>query len=108
METGIETRAPSIPDLRNDFWKSPDDALLDRRTTAAGLIRSNAWMELKATTGGGPPFLKCGRRVLYRKRDVLAWLEANSLQASSTSAYPQPATKKSAIAASARESELIT
>lgn len=27
--------------------------------------------------GDGPPFVRFGRRVRYRRSDVLAWLEAN-------------------------------
>jgi hypothetical protein len=78
--------------LRAEFWPAPLDALFDRSTVAAALNRSNAWLEMKATAGGGPPFLKFGRRVLYRKRDVLAWLDKNSISASSTSSYSSPDT----------------
>jgi len=89
----------SVFALRNEFWVAPVEALLDRATTAAGLGRSIAWMELVATRGGGPSFLKFGRRVLYRKGDVLSWLERNSIPATSTSNYPtasQKATEASA------------
>ena len=89
---------PSPAALRTEFWSAPADTLLDRSTTAAALNRSNAWLEMKATAGGGPPFLKFGRRVLYRKSAVLAWLEANSLPASSTSVYPQMATRPRRLA----------
>ena len=75
-------------DLRNNFWNAPTDALLDRETTAAGIVRSRGWMELKAVTGGGIPFLKCGRRCLYRKSDTLCWLQTNSKLVYSTSEYP--------------------
>ena len=78
---------PTVADLRTEFWNAPLEALLDRPTTAAGLGRSVAWMELKATRGGGPPFIKFGRRVLYEKRTALEWLRAHSRQVSSTSAY---------------------
>jgi hypothetical protein len=77
----------SITQLRQEFSGAPDDALLDRPTTAAGIGYSFGWMELKATTGGGVPFLKVGRRCLYRKSDALAWLEANSQRVCSTSEY---------------------
>ena len=73
--------------LRTEFWEAPIDALLDRKTIAAGLNRSMGWMELKATTGGGVPFYKCGRRCLYRKYDALQWLETHSKMVRSTSEY---------------------
>lgn len=83
-----KTPNKKISDLRNDFWSAPNDALLDRETTAAGVVRSRGWMELKAVTGGGIPFLKCGRRCLYRKSDTLYWLQTNSTRVHSTSEYP--------------------
>ena len=84
---------PSVADLRNEFWDAPLEALLDRPTTAAGMGYSVPWLELRATDGGGPRYLKMRRRVLYRKADVLAWLEANSTKAASTSEYPRTARK---------------
>ena len=73
--------------LRIEFWEAPVDALLDRKTIAAGLNHSMGWMELKATTGGGVPFYKCGKRCLYRKSDALKWLETHSKMVNSTSEY---------------------
>ncbi|MBF0283962.1 MAG: DNA-binding protein [Magnetococcales bacterium] len=55
--------------------------------TAAGIGYSVPWMELKAVHGGGIPYRKIGRRTLYKKRDALAWLEANSQRVKSTSEY---------------------
>jgi predicted DNA-binding transcriptional regulator AlpA len=70
---------PPGPDraaLRSEFWDAPDDAWLDRKTVAAGLGMSISWLEKLATQGNGPPYRKMGkRRVLYRKRDVVAWFE---------------------------------
>jgi hypothetical protein len=77
----------SVAKLRAEFWESAPEALLSRAITAAGVARSIGWMELKASKGGGIPFLKNGKRVLYRKADTLAWLEANSQLVSSTSEY---------------------
>lgn len=77
----------SLGFLRTEFWEAHNDALLSRQITAAGIGYSEGWMELKAITGGGIPFLKCGRRCLYRKSDVLAWLEANSKRVESTREY---------------------
>jgi hypothetical protein len=87
MSKQLLKNGKTISELRIDFWNAPNEALLDRETTAAGVVRSLGWMELKAITGGGIPFLKCGRRCLYRKSDSLAWLEANSKRVNSTSEY---------------------
>ena len=44
----------SIADLRADFWRAPDESLLDRKTTAAGMGYTVGWLEFVATNGGGP------------------------------------------------------
>lgn len=87
LEQSNLTTNKSKAELRTEFWNAPLEALLDRQTTAAGVNHSMGWMELKAVTGGGIPYLKCGRRCLYRKSDALAWLEANSKRVQSTSEY---------------------
>lgn len=79
------TKSPS--ELRTEFWDAPQEALLDRKTTAAGIGYSLGWIEIKANTGGGIPYLKCGRRCLYRKSDTLEWLASNSKRVQSTSEY---------------------
>lgn len=85
---------PTLAELRDAFWTSPDHALLDRVTTAAGISRSVGWMELKAIRGGGIPYIKSGGKCLYRKSDALAWIEANGIRVSSTSELP-PAQRRS-------------
>ena len=74
----------SAADLRAEFWRAPDQALLNRETTAVGLGYTVGWLEWVATNGGGPVLTKIGRTVRYRKADVLAWLHANSRRMSST------------------------
>jgi hypothetical protein len=63
--------------------KIPDDpdALLQRIPTAEGLRAagfpvSPKTLQTMATRGGGPPFLKFGKHVLYRWKDALAWAKA--------------------------------
>ena len=78
-------------ELRDEFWAAPNEALLSRKVVAAGLSRSSAWLEALAMKGGGPEFLKCGsHRVLYRKKDVLAWFERYATRVISTSARGAP------------------
>jgi hypothetical protein len=87
-QTARPTRADRVS-LRDLFWSAPVDAILDRRTVAAGLNRSVSWLEQLATKGGGPEYLKIGRhRVGYRKRDVVSWFDSYVIRATSTSAYP--------------------
>jgi hypothetical protein len=57
------------------------DLLLTRRDAAAALTEAGyptrpATLATKASRGGGPPFRKYGRRVLYRWADCLGWAEA--------------------------------
>lgn len=68
MTTGPES-------LRAEFWRADQNALLDRATVAAAHYLSLATMEALATKGGGPKYMRIGRRALYRKSDVVAWAE---------------------------------
>lgn len=61
-------------ELSRLFWAAPDAALLDRRTAAAGLGYTVAWLEAIAGRGEGPIYTRIGRRVRYRKADILNWL----------------------------------
>ena len=56
---------------------APDEALLSRAITAAGIGYTIGWLEWAATHGGGPVMTKLGRTVRYRKADVLAWIETH-------------------------------
>ena len=81
---------PTSAELRREFVEAPEEALLTRPIVAAGIGYSLSWLEVVATHGNGPPFYKRGRRVLYKKLDVLRWLEANSQRVNSTSEYATP------------------
>jgi hypothetical protein len=53
-------------------------ALLTREVLAAALTNagfpiSQATLATKASRGGGPPFMRFGRRPLYRWEDAVAW-----------------------------------
>ena len=78
-------RVPSTAELRADFWRAPAEALLNRKTAAAGMGYTVGWLEWAATHGGGPILTKIGRNVRYRKADVLARLEAHCRRVRSTS-----------------------
>jgi hypothetical protein len=69
------------------FWSAPASALFDQRVIAAVIGFSHAWMERKRLTGGGVPFRKVGRKCLYQKADVVAWLDQFEA-VNSTAEYP--------------------
>lgn len=69
----MTTNDPSA--MRAEFWGAPPEALVDRPTAAAVRYVSTATLEVEAIKGGGPPYTRIGRRALYRKSDLLAWME---------------------------------
>lgn len=56
------------------FWAAPNDAIFDSTHVAAGLTHSVEWLRERQATGNGPPAIRAGRKYLFRKGDVLAWL----------------------------------
>lgn len=50
---------------------------VDTAGAAARLGIAVKTLHNKRVYGGGPPFLKLGRRVLYRVSDLDAWMEAH-------------------------------
>lgn len=44
---------------------------------ASHLKVSKSWLDKKRLTGGGPPFMKFGRRVVYDMGDLEKWAAAN-------------------------------
>jgi hypothetical protein len=79
--TGISTADALV----RRFIEALDDALLDQEVVAAFRKCSEAKLERERCFGGGPKYIKDGRRCLYRKRDVLAYLDENTV--ASTSEY---------------------
>jgi predicted DNA-binding transcriptional regulator AlpA len=53
----------------------PDD-LLNPPQAAHCLNKSEQWLALGRSRGYGPPFVRLGRTVRYRRRDLVAWLES--------------------------------
>lgn len=63
-----------------------DDDLLDPRETARELNCSKSYLDKLRCYGGGPPFLRIGRRMVrYRRGDARNW--AHSHRFNSTSEY---------------------
>jgi hypothetical protein len=52
----------------------------DEVTNTKGLVQrfglSESYWNKARVSGNSPPYLKCGRRVLYRISDVETWLES--------------------------------
>ena len=59
------------------------DALLTEAQTANLLSISMRTLQAWRVRGGGPVFIRAGRAIRYRRRDLTLWIEANA--ASSTS-----------------------
>ena len=77
--------------LRREFWTLPEDAMVDRPTVAAAFYLSLASMESLAIKGGGPKYLRVGRRALYRKADALAWATTTGRLVENTAQRAVPA-----------------
>ena len=60
------------------------DTLLTEAQIADHLSISMRTLQAWRVRGGGPVFIRAGRSIRYRRRDLLNWIEANA--ATSTSA----------------------
>jgi hypothetical protein len=50
--------------------------LLNQNEVSKIIRKSPAWLERKRWEGGGIPFRKLGRHVLYEQADVQCWIES--------------------------------
>jgi len=55
------------------------DVLLTEAQAADFLSLSMRTLQAWRVRGGGPLFVRCGRAVRYRLRDVLAWIDAKTV-----------------------------
>ncbi len=68
---------------------TPQSSLLYTPDEAADILRTKArTLERWRHTGGGPVFLKIGRRVVYRQDDLEQWLAQQRREHTSTSIPP--------------------
>lgn len=58
------------------FWSSPLEARFGEEIVAAVRQASVKTLQGERWRGEGIPFSKVGHRVLYKKADVIAWLES--------------------------------
>jgi hypothetical protein len=52
------------------------DLLTEREAREQELPMSLAWYRRKRLTGGGPPFVRVGNRIFYRRTDLRSWISA--------------------------------
>jgi predicted DNA-binding transcriptional regulator AlpA len=51
------------------------EELFSSLNTSQYMNMSHSWLRRSRVDGNGPPFIKLGRSVRYRKSDVDAWLD---------------------------------
>jgi hypothetical protein len=66
-----------------------DDAMLDAQAERLIGLRMATLAKMRCL-GGGPPFVKAGRRVLYRRADIKAWLDARRVKNTTEAAHSVP------------------
>ena len=71
----MSTNKLSRLQLINEFESAPNSTLFNQNTLAAILNCSTQLLERNRWAGEGVPYLKMGRKVLYRKSEVLAFLQ---------------------------------
>lgn len=60
--------------LLNEFESAPNSTLFNQTTLAAILNCSTQLLERNRWAGEGVPYIKIGRKVLYRKSEILDFL----------------------------------
>lgn len=72
---------PEKKALIKDFRNAPSDAEFTPETISLVYHLSLAWLQKKRCEGGGIPFSKpTAKTVLYRKSDVLEYMDNNRLK----------------------------
>lgn len=71
-------------ELLEEFEAASLETLFHQRVPAAIRDCSEATMERDRWAGGGIPFVRIGRSIRYRKRDILGWLSQYSPQTSTS------------------------
>ncbi len=72
-------KKPSRLQLLNEFESAPTSALFNQQKLAVVLDCSTQLLERNRWEGKGIPYLKIGRKVLYRKSDVLSFLQQQKI-----------------------------
>jgi hypothetical protein len=56
------------------------DMLLTRDQVQAEFGLTRRFLELSAWRGNGPPMIKLGRAVRYKRRDIQSWIDARRIE----------------------------
>lgn len=64
-----------MEDILNTNIEYIDDKTLEARTP----FKRNFWQK-KRVTGDGPPYVKVGRRCVYKWHEVVAWMESQAVK----------------------------
>jgi len=65
--------------MPTNFISQDADALLREQDAADFLSLSVRTLQSWRIRLAGPPFVQVGRAVRYRRRDLVAWIEANTI-----------------------------
>ena len=76
-----------VIDLQKQFIEADPLALLDTKVVSAYTGLSISWFNNKAVYGDGIPYTKLINKRLYKKDDVLTWLDKHGQKVNSTSEY---------------------
>ncbi len=82
MSTPIKAPSPATD------WMGPNflDCLIDEHVAADFLGYSRKTLQSWRVRGGGPSFVRVnGRSIRYRRRDLIAWVEARLVSSTSQS-----------------------
>lgn len=71
----MSIQKPTRLHLLNEFDFAPESALFNQQTISAVLSYSTQLLERNRWAGTSVPYLKIGRKVLYRRSDVLGFLQ---------------------------------
>ncbi|ENX57613.1 MULTISPECIES: hypothetical protein [Acinetobacter] len=69
------------------YWAAPKDATFTPEVLAIVYKKSLPWFQLKRCTGGGIPFSKEGRTILYTKQDAIEYFSKQTHSSTSSAAY---------------------
>jgi predicted DNA-binding transcriptional regulator AlpA len=58
---------------------NPIDPLLTEEEVSRLLSLSMRTLQVWRVRGGGPPFVRCGRSIRYRKCSVVDWIDARTV-----------------------------
>lgn len=59
-----------------DLRSGAEKHLINRTEVEEVFGVSKRFLEIAAMKGGGPPFVRIGRSVRYRSKDIEAWIES--------------------------------